>query len=71
MTLERFESQEEMSRGGMYVCMYVFMCVCVWVYGGGEVHVTLERFESQEEMSRGGMYVCVYVCVCVCVYEGM
>ena len=46
---------------GVYVCMYVCMCVFVYVC----VYVCMYVFVYM------CMYVCMYVCVCVCVYVCM
>ena len=44
----------------MYVCMYVFICVCV--------HVP-NAMQCMDVMYV--MYVCLYVSICVCMYACM
>ena len=61
----------------LYVCMYVFMYVCVWGGGeGGHFLFLTSNFLLLTSMLYVCMYVCVcvfvcvWVCVCICVYAG-
>ncbi len=57
----------------MYVCMCVFMHVCVYVCmcGGVAVSVIPNERLSSSDIFPVCVYMCIYACKCVCVYVCM
>ena len=55
----------------MYVCLYMYVCICMHVYVCMYMYVNICMYVYVCVYVCVYMYVCMYVCMCMCVYAYM